>query len=428
MTLAIRTYYIYAALCSVAYALAATLQIVYQVSVVGLSPLQLVLVGTVLEATVFIFEVPTGVVADRYSRRLSLIIGTSLSGLGFVLQGLIPEFWAAIACSFIWGVGFTFVSGAGQAWLADEIGPENAQPAFTRARQIDLVMTIVGTVAACALGLKDLGLPLLAAGVTFLAVAVFLIFVMPENGFTPTPDEDRETFKAMLRQARSGVAAIRSSRVVLTMTLVSLFVGLSSEVVDRLWVDRILKDFTLTPVAGLDGPTVWFSIFSLIGTAISLVVSLTVNKVTPEAMNNRHPNRLMALLMSIQVAGIFLLGVSPVMGLALAGLWLRNASRDLAYPVQTAWMNRNLDSKVRATSFSMASQVDAFGQVVGGPSIGAIGSKLGVTAALASSAVVLSPAVVLYLGLKSVRTDSADPSDVTDNNSAGRETDPAANL
>lgn len=428
MTVAIRTFYVYAALSSLAYALAATLQIVYQASVVGLSPLQLVLVGTVLEATVFVFEVPTGVVADRYSRRLSLIIGTSLSGLGFVIQGLIPEFWAAIACSFIWGIGWTFVSGAGQAWLADEVGPDNAQPAFTRARQIDLVMTIAGTVAACALGLKYLGLPLLAAGITFFAVAAFLTFFMPENGFTPTPDEDRETFRAMLKQARNGVAAIRSNRVVRTMTLVSLFVGLSSEVVDRLWVDRILKDFTLSPVLGLDGPTVWFSIFSLIGTAISLVVSLTVNKVTPQAMNNRHPNRLMAVLMSIQVAGILLLGVSPVVGLALAGLWLRNAGRDLAYPVQTAWMNRNLDAKVRATTLSMASQVDAFGQVAGGPSIGAIGSKLGVTAALASSAIVLSPAILLFLRLRPSQTGSTEPSGVSDDSLAGRENDPAANL
>ena len=53
-----------------------TVLAVYYVRAVGMSPLQLVLVGTVLETTILIFEVPTGVVADTFSRRLSVIIGT----------------------------------------------------------------------------------------------------------------------------------------------------------------------------------------------------------------------------------------------------------------------------------------------------------------------------------------------------------------
>ncbi|MFC7219294.1 MFS transporter [Streptomyces polyrhachis] len=419
MTKAIRIFHIYVALLGFAYALVGTLQIVYQATVVGLSPLQLVLVGTILEATVFLCEVPTGVVADRYSRRLSLIIGSTLSGLAFVLQGMVPEFWAALLCSFVWGVGFTFMSGSAQAWLADEVGPERAQPVFTQGRQIDLAFTIVGTLAACLLGLHHLGLPLLVAGVTFLAVALFLAFFMPENGFRPTPVEDRETFSAMVDQVKTGIKAIRSNRVLLTMALVSLFVGLASEAVDRLWVDRILSDFSLPSVAGLDGPTVWFTVFALIGTALSLLVSLTVNRMIPTTMNNRHPNRLMALMTAVQVVGIVLLGVSPIIGLALAGLWLRNGARDLAYPVQMAWMNRNLDSGARATGLSLNSQLDAFGQVAGGPSIGAVGSRLGVAAALTVSAIVLSPAVALYLALKPGHRDTTP--------AAERELDTAAN-
>jgi DHA3 family tetracycline resistance protein-like MFS transporter len=47
----------------------------YEATVAGLTPLQLVLVGTTLEVSAFIFEVPTGIVADVYSRRLSIITG-----------------------------------------------------------------------------------------------------------------------------------------------------------------------------------------------------------------------------------------------------------------------------------------------------------------------------------------------------------------
>jgi DHA3 family tetracycline resistance protein-like MFS transporter len=64
----------------------ATIASVYRVQTVGLNPLQLVLVGTVLELAWLTFEVPTGVLADTYSRRLSVIIGFFLIGAGFMLS------------------------------------------------------------------------------------------------------------------------------------------------------------------------------------------------------------------------------------------------------------------------------------------------------------------------------------------------------
>lgn len=395
-----RTYLIHVGFSSLAYALAATLQLVYQVTVVGLTPIELVLVGTVLEATVFLCEIPTGIVADQYSRRLSIIIGAVLSGFGFMIQGFIPTFTAAIACSLVWGVGFAFISGAGQAWLVDEVGRENALPTLTRARQLDLVVTIVGTLVAAALGLLYLGLPLIVAGASFLLLALFLALFMTEDGWSPTPAEERETFADLGRQVAVGVRAIRSNRVVMTLVAVALFVGLSSEAFDRLWTDRILTDFALPPVFGLDPDVMWFTGFALVGTLISLGVSLTVNRVSKRAMNQDHPNRLLGGLMGVQVLGVLAMGVSPWLGPALGGMWLRDAARHLAYPVQTAWMHRHLETDARATVMSMSSQVDAFGQVAGGPALGAVGSRWGLTAAIAGSAVVLAPAVFLFLRLR----------------------------
>ncbi|HEV8193805.1 MAG TPA: hypothetical protein VGP82_20320, partial [Ktedonobacterales bacterium] len=65
---------------SVAGALYSTISAVYRVQAAGLNPLELVLVGTVLEAAYFLANLPTGVVADVYSRRLSVIIGLILYG------------------------------------------------------------------------------------------------------------------------------------------------------------------------------------------------------------------------------------------------------------------------------------------------------------------------------------------------------------
>ena len=61
-------------------------------------------------------------VADLYSRRLSVILGLCIIGTGITLIGAIPTFWCIALGSVLWGVGGTFISGAHQAWLADEIG------------------------------------------------------------------------------------------------------------------------------------------------------------------------------------------------------------------------------------------------------------------------------------------------------------------
>lgn len=70
--------------------MATVLSMVYHLEVVGLGPFQLVLVGTVLETSCFLFEVPTGVVADLYSRRRSVLIGIFLYGAGFLMRAPCP--------------------------------------------------------------------------------------------------------------------------------------------------------------------------------------------------------------------------------------------------------------------------------------------------------------------------------------------------
>ena len=80
-----------------------TAMMVYQVQVVGLSALQLVLVGTTMEVTAFLFEIPTGIVADVYSRRLSTIIGVFLlSVLGFGIGAKVE--------TVAWAVSYTHLT------------------------------------------------------------------------------------------------------------------------------------------------------------------------------------------------------------------------------------------------------------------------------------------------------------------------------
>lgn len=91
-----------------------------------------------------------------------------------------------------------------------------------------------------------------------------------------------------------------------------------------------------------------------------------------------------------------MLALAGGLWVALAGLWVRAAAAAVAAPVRAAWLNRNLDPETRATALSVNSQANAIGQVAGGPPLGALGNRAGVPIALVVSALVLSPAVVVY--------------------------------
>ena len=400
-------YYLLGGGTSFSLVLAFTLNQVYYVTVVGLSPLQLVLVGTLLEATCFLFEIPTGVVADLYSRRLSVVIGVALLGAGMLLQGLVPTFAAVLVAQVVWGTGSTFLSGADQAWLADEIGEDAVGPVFTRETQIALALTVAATLAAGGLGLLGLGVPVAASGAGLLVLAGVLLLVMPEEHFHRTPAAERDTFRHVVGTAREGLRVARRRPVVRTIALVSLVVGLASEAFDRLWTVRVLESFTLPDVAGFDGPVVWFTAIALAGTLVSLVVSLVVNRAASRLVRAEHPTWLLATLVGLQVVFVLAVAVGGSIWLVLAALWGRGAAGALAAPIRSAWLNRNLDSGTRATVISMTSQLDAVGQVVGGPPLGALANPTSTSTALVASAVVLTPAALLYARLRPDRSSSS---------------------
>jgi len=148
-----------------------TANLVYQALVVGLTPLELVLVGTLLEGVCLLAEVPTGVVADLHSRRLSVVVGIVLIGLGFTIEGGIVSLWAVLAAQVVWGIGATFVSGALEAWLSDETSEQVASGAYLRAAQLSQAAGLAGIGASVALG--AVGGPRLPVLVGGLAMACF---------------------------------------------------------------------------------------------------------------------------------------------------------------------------------------------------------------------------------------------------------------
>jgi len=378
------------------FALIFTVNLIYQATTVGLNPFQLVLVGTVLEATCFLFEIPTGVVADMYSRRLSILIGLALIGGGFLLEGSVPEFAAVIACQVIWGIGFTFTSGAVEAWITDEVGEDTVGYVFLRGTQIGLVGAITGTILSAGLGLISIQFPIILAGGGLLALCVALAILMPERHVHITPRKERSTFAHMRTTFVEGVRLAASRPVVRTLIAISFVVGLASEAFDRLQTVFILDRFDFPAIFGTNNPVIWFGLSSIVSTIFGLAASEVLKRRNPEALGSGTPARLLTICAAIQVLTTVVFALAGNLWLAFGMLWARSALSAITGPVESAWMNRNLDSSLRATVISMNGQANAIGQVGGGPVLGWVGNTVSVRAALLCSAVVLSPIVALY--------------------------------
>ena len=365
----------------------------YQVIVAGLTPLQLVLVGTTLEISAFIFEIPTGIVADIYSRRLSIIIGYLLMGLGFLIEGFFPAFLPILLAQVVWGLGYTFTSGASEAWISDEIGEEKANRLFLRATSVGLYASLLGMGLAVLIGGANTAIPIRWGGLGIIFIGLVLMLTMPETGFHPTPREDRDTWGQMVHTFKEGMAAVRSRPRLITILGIGLFYGLYSEGFDRLWVKHIIDTFEL-PAFFAGNQVAFFAALKAVGTVATIFVMRSVEK----RLDTSQPQAIgRAMLLVTGAISMSLIGFafSPILGLTLGAFLLIMIFRRVAAPLYTSWVNQKLDSETRATVLSISSQVDAIGQIAGGPSVGLIAKLGSVVAALATSGLLLSPALFL---------------------------------
>jgi MFS transporter, DHA3 family, tetracycline resistance protein len=381
---AYRVYLIHSGALALFLSLAWTVNLVYQVQTVGLNPLQIVLVGTALELTAFLFEVPTGVVADVYSRRLSVITGTFLLGVGFIVMGAVPVFEVLLLSQVICGIGYTFLSGAEEAWIADEVGETRAGGVFVRGSQAGQIGTLVGVVTAVVLGSIWLQLPIITGGV---------LILLPETAFRPASREERGRH-SMHSTFGEGVKLVRSRPILLTILGITAFFGMYNEGFDRLWTPHLLENFTLPALGRLD-PLYWFGIINV---SINVIGIVALELVRRRVSMNSHRTVTRALV-SINVgiiACVVTFGLAGNFALALGALIAGAVLRRIIYPLKTAWVNQNIESSVRATVISINGQADAVGQIAGGPAIGAIGTVFSLRAAIVTAGLVLTPGLLLY--------------------------------
>ena len=387
-------YLIFTGITSLSFSLIFTVNLVYQVETARLNPLQLVLVGTILEFVAFICQIPTGVLADMYSRRLAVILGILLFGIAFVLEGSFPRFDVILVSQILFGIGATLSDGAEQAWITDEVGEMKVGHVFLRSAQVGLLGGLPGAIVSVGFASIRINLPIVIGGALSIGVAGFLLLFMPESNFHPISKTERRTWRDMGNTFRSGLHVVRGRSILITILLIALFYGLYSEGFDRLWTAHFLTNFAF-PTLGQLKPVVWFGIISVVGSLLTLAATEVVSR----WVNITRQRILICTLFVVNTLGVMSILVFALAGnffLAVAAVLLFKVFRTVNDPLYTTWLTQNIDAKVRATVISMRGGVDAFGQIAGGPPVGYIGNMFSIRTALLASCALLSPVLFLY--------------------------------
>ena len=335
----------------------------------GLSNLKAFAANAFFTAGMVIFEVPTGIVADGIGRRASYLMGTVTLAvttlLYFWLWDVKAPFWAWALASLALGLGFTFFSGAVEAWLVDALdatGFDGAlEDVFGRGQIVGGVAMLVGAVAGGVLAsVFSLGTPFVVRGVVLLVMFVVAFLTMHDIGFTPPESRERP-----LREMRNIVRASLDNgwRVpaVKWLMVQSLFTG-GVGIYGFYALQPYLLELYGNPKA-----------YVIAGLSASIVAgSQILGGLAASRIRRRFRRRTSALLLTAGVNVVVLLGIGLADSfwgvIALAILW--GLSFAATMPIRQAYMNGMIPSSQRATILSFDSLMNSTGGVWTQPVLG----------------------------------------------------------
>ena len=326
-----------------------------------------------------LFEIPTGVVADTWGRRTSYLLGAGTLLLSTLLYLAMWRMHAPLPAwaiaSILLGLGFTFFSGATEAWLVDALafsGYEgNLDPVFARGQLVTGAAMLVGSVGGGLLAqLTNLGVPYVirsvVLGLTLAAAAVW----MKDLGFVPSRG------KGVLREVRTLVRA-------------SLDNGLGNPPVRWLMLAGVFSGavgmygfYALQPyLLKLYGNG---HAFAVAGLAAAIVAgSQMVAGVTAPLIRRLFRHRTHALLFTTTVSAgcLLVLGSTSSFAVAIAVVVVWGLAFSMAMPIRQAYLNGIISSPQRATVLSFDNLMTSAGGMVSQPVLGRVADVSGYAAA-----------------------------------------------
>jgi MFS family permease len=361
----------------------------------GLSNFEAFAANAFFTVGMVIFEIPTGVVADGWGRRVSFLLGTVTLAASTYLYYLLWQFSAAFplwaVVSVLLGLGFTFFSGAVEAWLVDALrysGYEGGlEGVFGRAQMVSGVAMLAGSVAGGVIAqATNLGVPFLVRVGVLLAMFVLAFALMHDVGFIPERStHPLQATRAVLAASIDNGLKIPPVRYVMLAAPFTAGVGI--------YVFYALQPFLLE----LFGDP---RAYSVAGLAAAIVAGAEVvgGWLAPYARRLfRKRTAVLIVSGSVSAALLLVLGFTRVFWVALVLLTLWAVIDSAATPVRQAYINDMIPSKQRATVLSFDSLMGSSGGVVAQPLLGRSADLYGYPVSLALAGIFQSLAVPFLL-------------------------------
>ena len=400
----VKRYYLYASIYTLAASIIWGINALFLLDA-GLTVGEVFIANSAFSAGTMLFEIPTGVVADTIGRRASFLL--SLAVLGATTLGYVSlaEFGAGViafsAVSVTMGLGFTFYSGAMEAWLVDGVrhfgygGP--LDQVFARGQTIGSVAMIVGTVGGGVLGQIDLAVPFLVrAGLLFVLFG-FATAGMRDLGFEPRSVTLSQVPAEAASLARAGIGfGWRQPSLRLLMVATAVQMGFFG------WAWYAWQPYFLEL---LERDVVWVSGVVAALLALSMIVGNAIVQIVTRWCGRRSTLFLWsAVVFTAAVIGV---GAADSFPLALALLLLAGVTMGVQGPVRQAFVHEVVPSQQRATVVSFDSMLSGGGGVIGQASLGVLSERRGFSAGYVIGGLVTVAAIPL-LALMRRENDPAD--------------------
>jgi MFS family permease len=334
----------------------------------GLSSTAAFTANALFTAGMVLFEVPTGVVADTWGRRASYLLGSVTLAVSTVLYWLAWQtqapFWAWAATSVLLGLGFTFFSGATEAWLVDALKfagfKGNLESVFAKGQIVAGVAMLSGSVLGGLVAQwTNLGVPYLLRGLALLVTFVVAFLYMRDWGFVPRPG--KHPVREMGQVVRGSVRYGLGNPPVRWMMLAAPFtfgVGIYAFYAMQPYLLELYGDEQAYSIAGL-------------AAAIIAGAQIAGGMVAPQ-VRRLFRNRTSALLtgLVIEIGLLALLGLTTAFWVAIALLVLWGLTAAATLPIRQAYVNGLIPSEQRATVLSFDNLLGSSGGVVIQPALG----------------------------------------------------------
>lgn len=370
----------------------------------GLSNLEAFAANAFFTAGQLIFEVPTGVIADSRGRRTSFLLGCFTLGISTALYLLMWQisapFWGWAVSSVLLGLGFTFFSGAVEAWLVDALHAKkfdgNLEHVFARGQIVGGIAMLTGSVAGGVIAqATNLGVPYIVRSVILAITFVVAFILMRDIGFKP--QKGKQPIKEMRNLFNASVQyGIKDRRIRWIMLSSPFITGVS------FYAFYAMQPYLLQ----LYGDPNAYSIAGLIAAIVAgsqIVGGLVVPKII-----TLFKKRTSILIYAALVNALVLFGFGLVSNFAAAVflivLWCLIFAGTM--PIRQAYLNGVIKSKQRATVLSFDSMVGSSGGVVFQPALGKVADVYSYSASYMASGIISAFALPFIFLAKRERAPS----------------------